>query len=249
MDPDGQPTHTPDTPRPEGFLILDKPVGPSSMQAVARVRWLAGRVKTGHAGTLDPLASGVLVLGLGKATRLLHNAMATDKTYQTDIDLSGTTPTFDAEVPAEGVHIDEQPTRASIEAALEKFSGTIEQAPPAFSAMKVGGKRAYALARKGEPPDLPPRPVIVHAMECLSYEWPVVRLAVHCGKGFYVRSLARDLGKALGTGGWCRSIRRTAVGPFTIDNAVELHNVPEPLTQDGLLSIDEVHAMLDQSSP
>lgn len=227
-----------------GFLLIDKPVGPTSMQAVARVRHRAGRVKTGHAGTLDPLATGLLVLGLGRATKHLQLAMATDKVYETQIDLAGTSTTLDAEVEAVPVDVPKPPDRAAVDAAIAGFRGDILQAPPAFSAMKVGGRRAYALARKGQTPELPPRPVVVHALDVLAYEWPRVTLRIHCGKGFYVRALARDLGAALGTGGWCVSIRRTAVGPFTIDAAMELDDVPDAVQQADLLSIDAVQAML-----
>ena len=146
------------------------------MQAVARVRHRAGRVKTGHAGTLDPLATGVLVLGLGRATKHLQTAMATDKVYETVIDLAGTTTTLDAEVQPTPVEVASVPSRANVDAAVATFQGDIMQAPPAFSAMKVDGRRAYALARKGKAPDLPPRAVIVHAIEVLSYQWPRVTL-------------------------------------------------------------------------
>ena len=217
------------------------------MQAVARVRHRAGRVKTGHAGTLDPLATGVLVLGLGRATKHLQTAMATDKVYETVIDLAGTTTTLDAEVQPTPVEVASVPSRANVDAAVATFQGDIMQAPPAFSAMKVDGRRAYALARKGKAPDLPPRAVIVHAIEVLSYQWPRVTLRIHCGKGFYVRSLARDLGLALGTGGWCVSIRRTGVGPFSIDAAITLDEVPDVVQQSDLLSIDAVQAMLARS--
>jgi len=244
MTASGQPD---ERPRLDGFLIIDKPVGPSSMKAVARVRWCAGRTKTGHAGTLDPLASGVLVLGLGKATKHLQTAMATDKVYETTIDLSGTTPTFDAELEAQPVTIDAQPDRREVEAVLDRFRGTIQQAPPAFSAVKVNGQRAYQLARKGDIGDLPEREAHVHTLDLLDYQWPNLTLRIHCRKGFYVRALARDLGKALDTGGWCRSIRRTAVGPFTIEQATRLDDVPELLRPEDLLTLEVVQAALAQA--
>ena len=247
MSTNGAPLPSPTKPTLDGFLLIDKPVGPTSMQAVARVRHRAGRVKTGHAGTLDPLATGVLVLGLGRATKHLQTAMATDKVYETVIDLAGTTATLDGEVEPTPVDVVSPPSRANLDIAVATFQGDIMQAPPAFSAMKVGGRRAYALARKGAPPDLPPRPVIVHAIDVLSYQWPRVTLRIHCGKGFYVRSLARDLGLALSAGGWCVSIRRTAVGPFLIDAAIKLDDVPDVVQQSDLLSIDAVQAMLARS--
>ncbi len=241
----GQPDGSPPL---AGFFIVDKPVGPSSMKAVSRVRWCAGRAKTGHAGTLDPLASGVLVLGLGKATKHLQRAMDTSKVYETCIDLSGTTPTLDAEVEAEPVDVPSPPTAADIEAALDTFRGRIKQAPPAFSAINVDGQRAYQRARKGHIEDLPERDAIVHELVMVDYTWPLLTVRIHCGKGFYVRALARDLGRVLETGGWCRSIRRTAVGAFTIDQATPLDKVPEPLTQADLLSLDDVQALLHHAA-
>ncbi|MDP7070952.1 MAG: tRNA pseudouridine(55) synthase TruB [Phycisphaerales bacterium] len=229
---------------PTGFLVLDKPAGPSSMSAVSVVRRRAGRTKTGHGGTLDPLATGVLVLGLGRATKLLEQVVATDKGYETEIDLSITTPTDDLEGDARTVEVATPPDFAALEAALASFGGEFLQRPPAFSAVKVGGRRAYALARKDQSVDIPARPVRVHHIGLLKYDWPVATVEVRCGKGFYVRSLARDLGERLGTGGCCRRITRTAVGPFTLDEAVPLDDVPDPLTQADLISVDEALARI-----
>ena len=214
------------------------------MRAVAVVRRRAGGLKTGHGGTLDPLASGVLVLGLGKATKLLERVVATDKGYETEIDLSIRTSTDDMEGEAEVVEVATPPDRTAIEVALRQFVGDVLQRPPAFSAIKVGGRRAYALARQDTPVELPPRPVRVNSLEVLAYAWPIATVAITCGKGFYVRSLARDLGEALGTGGCCRSIRRTAVGPFTLDEATLLDDVPNPLEPHMLLSVESALARL-----
>jgi len=232
----------------QGFLVLDKPIGPSSMRAVAVVRRRAGGVKTGHGGTLDPRASGVLVLGLGKATRRLETVVATAKRYETEVNLSFRTATDDLEAEPIPVDVATPPTEADVRDALTQFQGDIMQAPPAFSAVKVGGRRAYALARKDQPVDIPPRPVRVDHIELLSYNWPIARLDIASGKGFYVRSLARDLGAALETGGCCASIRRTAVGPFTIDEATSLDDVPDPLGPDHLISIDDALARIDAST-
>jgi len=225
--------------------VLDKPVGPSSMRAVAVVRRRSGGLKTGHGGTLDPLASGVLVLGLGKATKLLERIVATDKGYETEIDLSMRTSTDDMEGEPEVVDVIEPPSRVDVETALTQFIGTVMQRPPAFSAIKVGGRRAYALARQDTPVDLPQRPVRVESLELLAYTWPVATVEISCGKGFYVRSLARDLGETLGTGGCCRSIRRTSVGPFSIDEAMSLDDVPDPLEPHMLLTVESALARLD----
>ncbi|TVQ51069.1 MAG: tRNA pseudouridine(55) synthase TruB [Phycisphaerales bacterium] len=240
-----------------GLLVLDKPVGISSMTAVAIVRRRAGRsaspsdsdarstrksrrVKTGHAGTLDPLASGVLVLALGKATKAIDQLMATDKRYETTIDLSAFTTTDDAEGDRTEVAVPEPPSRAKIEQALSRrFTGEIQQTPPAYSAVKVEGQRAYKLARRGDEVMVKPRVVTIHAINLLKYDWPELTIEVHCAKGVYIRALARDLGRALGTGGTCLSIRRTAVGPFTLEMAKSIDELPEVIGAADLLPVDE----------
>jgi tRNA pseudouridine55 synthase len=239
----------PKVPRPSttGILVVDKPVGPTSMRVVAIVRRRAGGVRTGHAGTLDPLASGVLVLALGKATKLIERLMATDKCYLTGIDLSAFTATDDLEAEREVVPIVRPPTEEEVRAALDAFRGTFRQRPPTFSAVKIGGRAAYAHARRGKEVAPAPRPVTVHELDLVRYEWPFVDLSIRCGKGFYVRSLARALGEALGTGGHCASIRRTAVGPFTIDRAVPLDDVPDPLEQRHLMDADVAMGMVGGS--
>ena len=227
-----------------GILPLDKPLGFSSMKAVAIVRRRAGGVRTGHAGTLDPLATGVLVLALGKCTKDIDRLMATEKRYLTTIDLSAFTTTDDVEGERTEVALGSPgvrtaaPAREEVERLLaERFTGTVMQRPPAFSAMKVGGRRAYALARRGEAPELAPRPVTIHSVAVTGYEWPLLSLDVHCGKGTYVRSIARELGTALGTGGHCTMIRRTMVGEFAIGDAVPLEAIPERVTQEWLDSL------------
>jgi tRNA pseudouridine55 synthase len=227
-----------------GILIVDKPAGFTSMDAVAIVRGKAGGARTGHAGTLDPLATGVLVIALGSATRQIARLMATDKRYRTVIDLSAFTVTDDLEGARVEVEIAAPPSAQDVRAALTSLVGEIWQRPPAHSAVKVAGRRAYALSRAGRAPDLSPRKVVVHGLDLVRYDWPLAELDIRCGKGFYVRSLARDLGRALGTGGHCRSLRRTAVGPFTESESVPLDNVPEPLEQAHLIAIDEALARL-----
>lgn len=221
-----------------GIFALDKPIGMTSMQAVALVRRRAGGARTGHAGTLDPLATGVLVIALGKCTRQIESLMATDKRYETVIDLSAFTTTDDVEgprtevVPGTPGAAAAPPTRDEISRVLAaRFTGTVMQRPPAFSAMKVGGRRAYALARRGAAPDLAPRPVRIDGIDVLGYAWPRLTLDIRCGKGTYVRSIARELGEALGTGGHCASIRRTAVGAWTASHAVAVDALPATVTQ------------------
>lgn len=214
------------------------------MQAVATVRRRAGGVKTGHAGTLDPLASGVLVLALGRATKCIDRIMVTDKRYRTDIDLSAFTSTDDSEGVRKEVNVAAPPTQQQIESALRGFIGEIQQVPPAYSAVKVGGRRAYKLARAGAEPKLEPRIVHIHDLTLLAYDWPIATVELYCGKGVYVRGLARDLGRELGTGGHCAALRRTAVGPFGESMAIALDDVPEPLPVELLIPTDRALEMV-----
>lgn len=211
--------------RPSGFLVLDKPAGISSAKALVAIkRGLPPGTKVGHAGTLDPFATGVLVVLVGSATRQSERVMRLPKGYAASLRLGATTPTLDPEspeVPFKASHAaaaasnrPAAPSRDEVERTLARFVGHIEQIPPAFSALKVGGKRAYALARAGGTVQLRPRMVMVHRLELVSYQWPDLQLFLECSRGFYVRSLARDIGEALGTGAYLSSLRRTFVGPF-----------------------------------
>lgn len=224
---------------PAGVLVIDKPIGPTSMQIVADVRRRAGGARTGHAGTLDPLATGVLVLAIGRATRSIEQLMATRKGYETVIDLTAFTTTDDSAGERTEVALDVPPAGPAVLAALDAFRGRILQRPPSFSAVKVGGRRAYALARRGAAAELAPREVTVRRLDLTSYEWPLVALRIESGKGFYVRSLARDLGVALGTGGCCRSIRRTFVGPFTLSEARRPEHLPARIGEADVIPLDE----------
>ena len=229
------------------MVVIDKPSGMSSMTAVSIVRRKAD-LKAGHAGTLDPLATGVLVIGVGRATKSLDRFMKTRKGYLTEIDLSAFTATDDREAELEPVDVGEPPTADVISTTLqERFTGEFTQTPPDFSAKKVQGRRAYARARKGESPALEPRPVMVHRIELEDYQWPIATVRVCCEKGFYVRSLARDLGRALGTGGHCASIRRTAVGPFTIEQAVDPDDLPNEIPPERIIPLSEAIEMLEAS--
>lgn len=236
-----------EAPSPAGILVIDKPVGPTSMQVCVNLRWrlkrggAPKRVKVGHAGTLDPLASGVLVVMVGRATRLCDRVMAGEKEYVATVDLSATSATDDAEGPVTPVAGFVAPTRSALEAALTGFIGDIQQAPPAFSAVHIQGQRAYDLARSGKLDSastlLGLRSVRVDEIVVESYEPPAVVLRVRCGKGVYIRSLARDLGRALGVGGYLTGLRRTRVGRFGISEASGMKELPEVLTQADLLAI------------
>lgn len=208
---------------PSGILLLDKPTGVSSFAALYPVKRSFRGARVGHAGTLDPAASGLLVVGIGAGTRLLEFLEGMPKRYRFGLRLGATTDTCDAEgtilsrAPAETVAA---VTRERLEAALPEFRGDILQAPPAYSAIKVDGERAYARARAGEDVVLPPRPVRITRLEVVSFAPGHAELEVDCSKGTYVRSLARDLGERLGCGAHATDIRRTAIGPFRVEEAI-----------------------------
>jgi tRNA pseudouridine55 synthase len=211
-----------------GLLVLEKPGGMTSRDAVDRaLRWFPRRTRVGHTGTLDPLATGVLVLCVGSATRLTEYVQQMRKTYQTTVRLGARSETDDAEGTIMPVAGAAAPTREQLEAGLQEFLGEIEQVPPAFSAAKVTGRRAYDLARRGEEVTLQPRKVSVYGIDVRRYDYPEVDLEVCCGKGAYIRALARDLGERLGCGGLVQVLRRTRVGPFPCEDAVPLDASPE----------------------
>lgn len=232
----------PATPAPlRGLLLIDKPEGPTSMDVCRRVRrrLIAGgapkRVKVGHGGTLDPLATGLLVILVGRSTPLCDTIMAGAKRYIAGVDLSARSATDDREGPVTSLDGLTPPSLQHIRQTLDRFVGQIEQAPPAFSAVKIDGQRAYRMARRGEAVAPRPRPVLVHSIDVLSYDWPLLTIDLACGKGFYVRSLARDLGAALGVGGMLASLRRTRIGSFDIRDARPLDTLPDVLRQADLL--------------
>jgi tRNA pseudouridine55 synthase len=206
-----------------GLLVLDKPQGITSRDAVDwAARWFPRKTKLGHAGTLDPLATGVLVLAVGHATRLIEYVQDMPKTYRTRITLGATSDTDDADGTITPKSDAKPAAESSIREALKSFNGQIDQVPPAYSAARISGQRAYDLARRGDEVVLAPRQVRIDRIDVVSYSWPQLELDVHCGKGTYIRSIARDLGAALGVGGYVESLRRTRIGPFTVDAAVSL---------------------------
>lgn len=228
---------------PTGLLIIDKQPGFTSMDVCAILRARLRRagaprgVKVGHGGTLDPLATGVLVVLIGKATRLCDQIMATRKTYAATIDLSRLSTTDDEAGECTPIDPALCVPREDIERVLPRFIGTIDQRPPAYSAINVGGRRSYELAREGTPIELATRKVQVHDIRVEAFDWPRLTVVVECGKGVYVRSLARDLGAALGVGGMLSSLRRTASGQFSIAQAVTMDRLPDKLTQADLLPL------------
>jgi tRNA pseudouridine55 synthase len=206
----------------DGWVILDKPVGLGSTPAVSRVRRLFGAQKAGHGGTLDPLASGVLPIALGEATKTVPFVMDGRKEYRFTLRFGEARATEDAEGEVTATS-DSRPTDAAIKTALPAFVGEVEQVPPAFSALKIEGKRAYDLARAGEPVDLKPRRVVIERLELVGRpDTDHADFVVSCGKGTYIRSLGRDLALALGTVGHLSALRRTAAGPFREEAAISL---------------------------
>jgi tRNA pseudouridine55 synthase len=221
-----------------GLLVIDKPLGWSSADVCRFVRRRTGGAKVGHGGTLDPLATGVLVVCLGRATKSIDGIVGAEKDYRAAIDLSAFTTTDDAEGERTEVAVDEPPATDAIRRALDEgFAGEIEQRPPAFSAVKIGGRRAYKLARAGEAVEPEPKRVVIHETRVERYDWPALDLFVRCGKGVYIRSIARDLGVALGTGGSLTGLVRTRVGAYRLADAVGPDDLPADIGPDDLRPI------------
>ena len=220
-----------------GLVIVDKPGGLTSHDVVARLRRRARTRRVGHAGTLDPMATGVLVVGIEKATRLLGHLMLTEKTYQATIRLGQSTTTDDAEGEPSGGGDASAVTGDALAAPVARLTGDILQVPSSVSAIKVNGQRAYKLTRAGEAPELAARPVTVHEFRVTAVRaegrFLDVDATVRCSSGTYIRALARDLGAALGTGGHLTALRRTAVGPYTLAQALTLEALEQPELDSG----------------
>jgi tRNA pseudouridine55 synthase len=206
-----------------GLLVIDKPAGITSRDAVNRAQgWFPRGTPLGHTGTLDPLATGVLVLCVGKATRLVEYVQRMPKTYSAGVVLGARSDTDDADGTIVATAPLVPPTLAQVRHQLASFVGETLQIPPAYSAAKVTGRRAYAMARRGEEVSLAARSVTIHAIDMMSYAFPLLEVEVRCGKGTYIRALARDLGERLGCGGYIQTLRRTRVGCFDVSAAVSL---------------------------
>jgi len=206
----------------DGIINLNKPPGISSAEALYRVRAVTSVRRSGHAGTLDPAAEGVLVICLGRATKLVESIMNQPKVYRVTARLDVTSESLDRETEMVPVEVRRVPRPDEIDAACRRFEGRIQQVPPATSAVKVGGQPAYRMARRGVAPPLRPREVIVYWLHVVRYAWPVLEFEMACGRGTYVRSLVRDLGKTLGCGGCLTALERRAVGPFRVGDAIGL---------------------------
>ncbi len=206
----------------DGIINLYKPPGISSAKALYRVRAITGVRKSGHAGTLDPAAEGVLLLCLGRATKLVERLMNLPKTYRSVARLDVTSDSFDSDRPLKPVPIATVPTLDALVAAFATLSGAIEQTPPAISAIKIGGRPAYRIERAGQIPALKPRTVHVYAQKVVRYDWPVVEFETTCGRGTYIRAIIRDVGTMLAAGGCLTHLTRLAVGPFRAERAAQL---------------------------
>lgn len=211
----------------DGFLLIDKPAGRTSHDVVAKLRGILKTRAIGHAGTLDPFATGLLVLGIGKGTKALTALTGVNKEYEAVFELGATSDTFDKDgtvIPAEaGI----QPSLEQIEKVLDQFRGGYEQLAPLHSAKKIGGKKLYDLARAGKATEemRPKKFVKIDELSILNYAWPELNVRVKCGSGTYIRSLADDVGRALGVGAYCKELRRTAVGSYRIEQAKTIEDI------------------------
>lgn len=232
----------------DGLINLYKPLGVTSTQALYEARKITGQRKSGHAGTLDPLAEGVLILCLGRGTKLVEKLMDQPKVYRTVCRLDVTSTSFDFETERVPVPVAEPPTRARLDEVLQGFVGEISQVPPLTSAVKVRGRPAYRFARQGEHVALDARQVRIYGIEVCRYAWPELEVEVTCGRGTYIRALVRDLAVALGTGGCLAGLTRSAVGPFTADDAWslgELAAAEDPVA--ALVPVAEALQLLDRA--
>ena len=214
-------------------LLVDKPIGWTSFDVVNKIRGIIRhntglkKIKVGHAGTLDPLATGLLLICTGKLTKQIDLLQAQEKTYTGSMYLGATTPTYDSECPPDECFPIEHSDSALITQTITQFEGTIDQLPPAYSAIKVNGKAAYALARKGKDVELKPRSIHIHYFKISNIVLPTLDFEVKCSKGTYIRSLAHDLGKALNSGAYLASLRREAIGDFNVQDAFSVSDFVE----------------------
>ena len=214
----------------EGALILvDKPLKWTSFDVVNKIRWClkatCGKIKVGHAGTLDPLATGLVIVCVGKWTKQIEMYMAQEKEYVASIRFGATTPSFDLETEPQGDYSYGHIDRELLDRVLQQFTGTIQQVPPVYSAIRVDGVRAYEKARKGNELEMPVREVVVKELEVLDFKIPDLELRIACGKGTYIRSLANDIGTACGSGAYLAGLRRTGIGSFRVENANKMEDL------------------------
>jgi len=232
----------------DGFLLIDKDKGLTSFDVVAKVRKITSEKRVGHAGTLDPLATGLLILALGQGTKILEYLVGFDKEYEVIAEFGKESDTYDADGEIEVVDDETVFTTAQIEKVIKKkFLGNIKQVPPKYSALKVKGEKACDIMRKGGKVELVPRDVKIFAFTPLKYQWPYVFFRIKCGSGTYVRSLVHDLGNELGCGAYVKGLRRIKVGNFSVKDASKLENIGDKtkLTK-ALISVDEIASKFKQ---
>ena len=210
---------------PSGFLLIDKPVGPTSHDVVDMVRRILRTRKVGHAGTLDPFASGLLIIAVGAMTKQLSNFVGLDKAYEATLRFGASSDTMDRTGTIEQKEC-AAITQAHLETILSEFRGEISQVPPMYSAKKIGGQKLYELAREGKVVERQPVRVTIHELEIVSFAWPVVVIRTRVSSGTYIRALADDIGNAIGCGAYLEELRRTAIGPYRVERAVQ----PKDLT-------------------
>jgi len=235
----------------DGLINLDKSIGITSAKALYRVRSITGQRKSGHAGTLDPAASGVLILCLGRATKLVEQLMDQPKVYRATARLDVTSESFDSDRPLLPVDVAALPDMDDVRTACATFEGTISQVPPRISAIKIGGVPSYKRARRDDD-DLAPqaRPVTIYWLHVHHYTWPTIDFEMACGRGTYVRSLIRDLGARLGTGGCLTSLVRRQVGPFHVDDAHDVEQLKDLKDPSGyVIPMDRAIALLSGRAP
>ena len=231
----------------EGEIFhVDKPLKWTSYDVVKRIRGILSRrtgkkkLKVGHAGTLDPLATGVMTIVTGKSTKLIEELQAHTKEYVATIRLGATTPSYDLETEVDAEYPWEHITREGVEETLTKFIGRIQQTPPAYSACKIDGKRAYKMARKGKEVNIKPKELVIDEIELLSFELPTIVIRVVCSKGTYIRALARDIGEALGSGGHLTALRRTRVGSVSVENCHSVDDLTKILENEQIINPEEL---------
>jgi len=223
----------------DGILIINKPAGPTSHDIVNRIRKITNIRKVGHAGTLDPFAEGILIILIGKATKLQSQFMEMDKTYVGTLKLGEISDTYDITGEIKNLKPKIKIDKNTILKTLKSFIGEIKQIPPIYSAIKIKGETAYKLARKGIKPKLKPRKVKIYSIKLLSYKWPNLKIEIMCGKGTYIRSLAHDIGKKLGYGAYLKKLTRTKIGKFNIKNSIKPEklnplNLPKKILSDNI---------------
>ena len=228
-------------------FYLDKPLGWTSFDVVKRIRGKLHhrlgikKLKVGHAGTLDPLATGVLIVCTGKMTKQIDELQAHVKEYVAEITLGATTPSFDLETPIDATYSTEHITREQVEQVLrQQFVGSIKQVPPSYSACKVDGHRAYKMARKGKEVELKAKELVIDEIELLNYSMPRIEIRVVCSKGTYIRALARDIGQALGSGAHLTALRRTRVGGVRVDDCLQVPDMLDLLEEAQMVMPEEI---------